>query len=212
MVSQTRMTTMTNGEPSGATMQSASRAGYNALWRAISGRNPDMLRKLIEEGGNPNALDADGDPLLHDPALWAPNYDLDPQYDVRSRHQLVQVMLELGADPHALDGDGRNVLICPIMAGDAVMIELLLKLGVDPNFGCGDEGSTIYDAGEFEWSIVQGLYDRNSLPRRAACRDLLRQYGAFTRSEIAVQIGGDGSEQIDWRDGRWQLCAAKGFY
>lgn len=211
-------------------------ADYQILWTAIANFDLSEALSLITEGADPNARDGNGELLIHAPELWAPNHDLDPSEDVSGRHTLVRTLLDLGANPHVLDTSGQSLLLKPIMAADAAMLQLLLETGVDPNHGCCDRWQTVYDLAKFDHMAIWGWkwgaaigeptederadddaflrwLDREALTagwRRPECLFLLRRHGALSRREMARRLGGDGSEKIEWRDNHWHLVKENG--
>ncbi|HEX7082274.1 MAG TPA: ankyrin repeat domain-containing protein [Gammaproteobacteria bacterium] len=83
-------------------------------------RDADEVRRLVEEGVDVNAPQADGATALH----WAAYYgDAD----------LARLLLEAGADPSAANRNGSTPLWLAAERGDAAMIAILLDGGADAN-------------------------------------------------------------------------------
>jgi hypothetical protein len=96
-------------------------AGVPLLNLAARAGNPDMLRTLIEAGGQVNLLAEDrGSSALLDAVM------------IR-RPDMVRILMEAGADIHLKTKDGQSALIIAAGAGDEACTEMLLKAGADPD-------------------------------------------------------------------------------
>lgn len=202
---------------------------FDLLMAAIASANIPELRHLVAAGADINVRNEYGQPFL-DQAIFftAPVDELEcPD----QRCELIGAVLDLGADPNLLDKDGSSVLIGPIFSRDQAMLELLLERGVDPNHGCGDSFETVYDLADFDYWYESGFF--TPTPTTAPIAEvraetdaylrfldeaaqkagrlrpellfILRRHGALTGGEVARSLGGEGSESIVWRDGRWHL-------
>jgi len=202
---------------------------HMALVNALIHNGEAELFRLIAAGADINAHDKAGAPFVSSAVtLTAP-----PEHapDPRPWLELIGKLIDLGADPTLLDDEGMSILVGPIFSQSTEMLELLLSRGVDPNHGCSEPWETIYDLAEFDyrhdvylWAPVElgeperrpqededawiDRLDRNALERglqRPNLLSLLRRYGALSRRETALKLGGDGSESILWSDGRWRI-------
>ncbi len=124
---------------------------------AVAKRDLTAMRHLVAAGVDINARDRGGDPLLHSVVFEAMLRREDDQ--AKEGRAFVARIIDLGADPNLLDVEGGSVLIEPIFAQDAAMLELLLTLGADPNRGCGAPWELIYDLAEFDYSYETSVGD-----------------------------------------------------
>ncbi len=80
----------------------------------------DCVKKLLEQGVDPNAKDVYGRTPLH--------------LAVHAGHRgVVKLLLDYGADPDARDAAGQTPLHWAVAHGHADIEELLLESGADPN-------------------------------------------------------------------------------
>lgn len=75
----------------------------------------------LEEGGDPNAKDADEVPLLVN--------SLGP----KGSDEAAQLLLEKGANPNSQDGTGRTPLMEAALRGRVELVKQLLEKNADPN-------------------------------------------------------------------------------
>lgn len=97
-------------------------AGTNALYRALDLDDPEPLRLLLANGGDPNEP-APGAPTSDwgTPLLWA----------IRRRRSLdhVKALLDAGADPHARTPKGESAYVLAMRFGLPAVAELLASAG-----------------------------------------------------------------------------------
>ena len=96
--------------------------GTNALYRALDLDDPEPLRLLLANGGDPNEP-APGAPTSHwgTPLLWA----------IRRRRSLdhVKALLDAGADPQARTPKGESAYVLAMRFGLPAVTELLASAG-----------------------------------------------------------------------------------
>jgi len=93
------------------------------LHRAVDNDDIEAVRKLLAEGTDVNARDANGRVALHEAAYKAPA-------------ALVQLLISHGADVNARDNDGESPLDRAfVREGREGIIELLLRSGAQPAIG-----------------------------------------------------------------------------
>jgi hypothetical protein len=92
------------------------------LFGAVLSNDTNALKKLLEQGADPNEGRFFGSPAL----LFA---------IINSNQPMVEAMLAGGADPKATDRHGSTALMWAVgsESPDAALVEELLKRGVDPN-------------------------------------------------------------------------------
>ena len=83
-------------------------------------RDSAEVRRLLQEGADANAVQADGATALH----WAAYH---------GDTELASLLLEAGADPAAVNRNGSTPLWLAASRGDAAVVETLLEGGADAN-------------------------------------------------------------------------------
>jgi len=99
-----------------------------ALMAAIDARSLESVRREMQRGADPNAVDASGETALMHAAQCA--------CDVRSLPvsvPIVQLLLDHHAAVNARDKDGKTALFYAIEGGSVPVTRLLLGHGADPN-------------------------------------------------------------------------------
>ncbi len=108
--------------------------------RAIYGRNPQLMRTLLDNGANPDWCDEYGDTVL----MWIAT-DLsvaakvvrrrDDQAEARARNkiQMCQLLLERGAQVNVQNKNGNTALIFAVIQPDKKLCRLLLEHGANVN-------------------------------------------------------------------------------
>jgi len=113
----------------------------------------DLVRKLLDDGADPNAKGRHGGVPLVEAVYWNQpeilRLLLERGADVnqksssgwtpliaaafRNRHASIELLLRRGADVNLSSIDGRTALNCAVFRQNAVVAKELLKLGADPN-------------------------------------------------------------------------------
>ena len=101
------------------------------LVTAIGAGDTGKVRQLLDRGANPNALGADGQPVL-----WHATHLGDPGPEV-TNVEVVQALLDAGADPNTRLYN-TSVLEDAVLAqafwgGNTEVVRMLLDAGADPN-------------------------------------------------------------------------------
>lgn len=105
----------------------------DALLAAIDRGDEAAVRVEITRGLNPNALDADGRPLLHRAvAAGAPG--------------VIEALIASGANLEARDGRGRTALLMALMTGSDDLADRLLQRGASPRAADSDGLSALHIA------------------------------------------------------------------
>ena len=114
--------------------QAFSNPGSAQLADAVLAGNESLARELVAAGANPNADDANGQPLLQ----WAMK---------RGDRGAFRLLLALGADPARGNRDGRTALHLAAMGTSPDWLEVLLGHGMSPDTANTVTGATpLYDA------------------------------------------------------------------
>jgi ankyrin repeat protein len=95
-------------------------AAQSEVADAAMNRDTEAVRRLLQDGADVNAGQADGATALH----WAA---------YRGDAVLADLLLDAGADPSAANREGSTPLWLASSQGDATMIETLLEGGADAN-------------------------------------------------------------------------------
>jgi len=97
---------------------------------AARSRQASVVKLLIENGANVNAIDKMGTTPLEYPSGFVDNYH-------SNYLETVAILLENGADPRHIDHNGETALHEAVYMGNAQVVEMLLEHGADPNVsGC----------------------------------------------------------------------------
>lgn len=147
----------------------------NRLFAEFSKDNPDenVVRDLVKQGANMNAIDCKGDSVLID-AISNVQNGLDIKF--------IQIIVDLGADLNYAD-NGFNCLFDACLTQNFKLVELLLKAGANPNCISTDTAESLLDSVEFDqW------FEENECKGGGAelgkIVQLLKDYGAKNVSEI----------------------------
>jgi ankyrin repeat protein len=102
------------------------RVGGNDLKHVLDRESRDGVRLLLEAGGNPNAVNSEGDTALH----WAVR---------RGRSaEIVAMLLDAGADIDAARNDGRTAYALAMVSGQTAVAALLAARGADTRLSAID--------------------------------------------------------------------------
>ncbi|UNK42381.1 ankyrin repeat domain-containing protein [Luteimonas sp. S4-F44] len=103
--------------------------GTAALARAAHSGDLADAKRLIADGANPDATDADGTPLLQAAIL-------------RGDRRGFETLLEAGADPAAAAANGNTALHVAAMQDDPTFLKTLLARGLSPDTPNARSGET----------------------------------------------------------------------
>lgn len=135
----------------------ADEMGYTPLERAIERCDPEIVRRLLEAGANPNALSSDDGPLLH-LALEAR----------QNGSQMALWLLRHKAKPNALDDNDTHPLEIAIERRDLTLLSALLEAGANPNaMDSTDSAPMLHhamEASENAWEMTRLLLERKANP------------------------------------------------
>jgi len=145
-----------------------------ALARAASAGDAADTRRLIADGANPNATDAQGSPLLQAAIL-------------RGDRRAFQTLLDAGADPAAAASNGNTALHVAAMQTDDSYLKALLAKGVPVDTPNAKNGET---------ALFNALEARNDVNARllldaGAATDATDAFGA-TLLHKAARINATG--------------------
>jgi ankyrin repeat protein len=94
-------------------------AGMTALMLAVWHKRPDVVRKLLQRGANPNHQDHDGDVALHGAAWFG-------------QTTILGLLLDAKADPNVKNKLGGTPLMWAASYGQDEIVRMLLEKGADP--------------------------------------------------------------------------------
>jgi hypothetical protein len=117
----------------------------------------ERVKKLLEEGADPNIRDGDGNTPLHFAAS-------------KGCAEVARLLLEHGADPNAQDKSGETPLHVAASMGHVDVVRLLLERGADPSIR-NREGKTPLDIARERGhrevvSLIEGWLGRGGKPSR----------------------------------------------
>jgi ankyrin repeat protein len=140
------------------------------LWWAARHGQVDEVKRLLEEGDDPNAVDVDGETPLHAAARWG-------------RAEVVEVLLAHAADPEAKGLYGMTPLQVAVVEAQAGAARVLLRNRANSNsrdlFG---RSSLYYAAARGNRDLVALLLEHGADPRMADDR-------GTTPLHIAARLG-----------------------
>lgn len=90
------------------------------LYKAANGGNLDDVRRMLDEGVDPDTRGVDG---------WTPLMIASAE----QHPQVVKELLSKGADPNALNSAGRSALMFAARYGNLEIARMLLEAGADPD-------------------------------------------------------------------------------
>ncbi len=200
------------------------------LFAAIEDADVSAIRRLAASGSDLNMRDDLGEPVLFK-AVDSLEFSED-EGERDNRLAIICELVDLGADLNGLDEVGGSILIGPVFGQQAGLVEVLLRLGVDPNHGCSDSWETVYDAAIFDYEYE--AWTAPSLPpllpletheddedRYLAWLDreaeeksylrpvipiLLRRFGALTATEVAAKLGASSDQKVRWTECGWAIA------
>jgi hypothetical protein len=133
----------------------------------------ERIKKLLEEGTDPNIRDGDGNTPLHFAAS-------------KGCAEVARLLLKHGADPNAQDKSGETPLHLAASEGRVDVVRLLLERGADPNAkNEGGETPLHYAAYKGHFDVVRLLLERGADPT-------VKNKDGATPLDIARARGNDG--------------------
>lgn len=159
-----------HGPPGAAGVNAMDISSCTPLHRAVRGRNPDVVRALINAGANTNAIDDDGFTVLYK-SLSGLN------------HEMVEAVLQGGANPNAPDNLGRTPLSWAAQNGLMKRMTHLLKYGADP------DAKDIWGLTPMMYAAAFGEYRVLGELTRAGADPTIRDPSGKTAYHTAVHYG-----------------------
>jgi hypothetical protein len=128
------------------------------------------VKKLLEEGCNPNTRDSDGWTPLH----WAAK---------EGYVNVARLLLERGADLNARDNNGATPLHVAALYGRANVVKLLLEEGANPNVRDNFGATPLY------WAAYGGYVDVVELLLEKGANPNVRDNDGWTPLHVAASRG-----------------------
>ena len=104
-----------------------------SFYQAVSKGDKSMVKKLIDDGANPDVKDANGVPALFRAVS-------------RGDSSMVKLLLDTPIDANASNAAGETPIYRAVLRGDSTMVKLLLALPVDTNAKTASGDAPIYRA------------------------------------------------------------------
>lgn len=101
----------------------------STIFRAVDEANLPLLKKFLNQKGNPNLTDAEGASLLHHLCR-----STDPEA-VQVNGEMAKLLIQAGADVNKKNSQNndQSPLLSAVVAGNDKMVELLIESGADVN-------------------------------------------------------------------------------
>ncbi|PIQ24527.1 hypothetical protein COW64_18560 [bacterium (Candidatus Blackallbacteria) CG18_big_fil_WC_8_21_14_2_50_49_26] len=106
-------------------------------------QNYPIVQFLLEQGANPNLLNAQGESPLG--------------ISVKSNFNVTQLLLEKGANPNLPQKDGRSPLQLALHSGHFTIIQLLLEKGATPSISLDDNPKLCSQPGLLKLLLAKGM-------------------------------------------------------
>ena len=154
---------------------STSGQNASALFSAVEKNDIESVRKLLEDGANPNATDEFGDAILMQAALY-------------STADCMKLLLDKGADVNFKNKQGHSALL--FCAHEPEKIKLLVARGADVNIS-GKSGNTallVAAVGTNNYEAVKLLIDNGANP---LAKNLIKESALVRATTLA------GNDVID---------------
>ncbi|MDA7538609.1 acyltransferase family protein [bacterium] len=147
--------------------QAAAELPLGDLSSAVIENDREKVAAILEEGGDPDARDAFGSPLLHLAAIF-------------DHGEMAELLLEGGAELEGRGKDGGTALMTAAFFGSEECVEVLLAAGADPE-AKNHAGGTALDSARLEMEVVEAIAVALSIP--------LDEGTAERRERIAQRLG-----------------------
>ena|SRR5688572_24677706 len=177
--------------PAALAQQRSADTSASALHWAAYNNDLGAVRRLLDEGADPNAVNRFGVTPLHEAATVA-------------NAAMLKALLEAGGDANASFGEGETVLMTAARTGDAASVRLLLEHGADADAYERWHGQTalMWAAIENHADVVQLLVDAGAEVDRASTK---HEWVKISYSEGNVpkqrDLGGLTALQLAAREG-----------
>jgi len=139
----------------------------NAAWSG----DLETIRRLLEQGVDPNRVDKQGTPMLSLAALMG-------------QAPVVELLLDWGAEIQARGADGGTALMAAAFFGRLDVLKLLIARGADVN-ATNEAGASVIQSATMDFAIVQMVGKMLSIPldehmpqRREQAAQILMKAGA----------------------------------
>lgn len=99
--------------------RAASPTGMTPLMVAVWHKRPDLVKKILSRGADPNHQDKEGDAALHGAAWFG-------------EAKILELLLDAGANPNLKNKLGGTPLMWAASYGQDEAVQILLKRGADP--------------------------------------------------------------------------------
>jgi ankyrin repeat protein len=145
--------------PAALAQQPSADTSASALHWAAYNNDLAAVKRLLDEGADPNAANRFGVTPMHEAATVG-------------NHEMLEAMLEAGGDANAAFGEGETVLMTAARAGDAASVKALLAHGGKPDMTESWHGQTalMWAAIENHAEVVQLLIDAGAEVDRASTK------------------------------------------
>jgi len=129
---------------------SVDKNGIPVIAHAVAANNIEMVRLLLENGADPQALTGSGQPLIVEAVAGG-------------NSALVFILIEAGADATVLNRDGTSLLTTAVGAGNLDLCLVLCNANVSPICSFPNDETVLNNAVRAgNYQIVQLLLDRSS--------------------------------------------------
>ena len=119
------------------------------IYKAITNRQPEVVRVLLEAGEDPNGTDSNGNPMLRRAVGWG-------------IVEIVRLLVNAGADVNIVDTWGDSLLYTAVDEAEPETVRILLNAGADPDGGNRSGVSALelaYDPRNFSSSYRPAVHE-----------------------------------------------------